>query len=151
MDKKVVHGLARGLGSHHFERILCVDTVCIDQSNGDEKAQQVQMMTREYNTAYRAIVWLGDSSEQGDEAFRALRDAASQQQRSGAANDVTDDSDNEPNQEAVIRLLQRPWFQRVWVRQEVATARSIIVKCSSVEIDVYAFSLGLERLNPCVR
>ncbi|CAD6450284.1 792c6830-6a34-4fce-850e-daaa5295d776-CDS [Sclerotinia trifoliorum] len=56
-------------------------------------------------------------------------------------------SDNGINQMAVLALLQRPWFQRIWVLQEVAAARNILIRCGSVEIDGHAFCLGLASLE----
>ncbi|KAH6725051.1 hypothetical protein BKA61DRAFT_42502 [Leptodontidium sp. MPI-SDFR-AT-0119] len=47
----------------------------------------------------------------------------------------------------VSNLLQRQWFQRIWVLQEVAAARHVIVVCGSTEIDGYAFCLGLKAMR----
>ncbi|CAO2658201.1 Nn.00g059240.m01.CDS01 [Neocucurbitaria sp. VM-36] len=44
-----------------------------------------------------------------------------------------------------MSLLQRQWFRRIWVLQEVAAARHVRLLCGTTEIDGHAFSLGLEH------
>ena len=55
-------------------------------------------------------------------------------------------SDNASHR-AVLSLLQRPWFRRIWVLQEVAAARHILVKCGATEVDGYAFCHGLRSME----
>ncbi|KAG7289873.1 hypothetical protein NEMBOFW57_006250 [Staphylotrichum longicolle] len=43
------------------------------------------------------------------------------------------------DQKMILTLLGREWFQRIWVVQEVAAARHILIKSGSTEIDGYAF------------
>ncbi|OOF94228.1 hypothetical protein ASPCADRAFT_208753 [Aspergillus carbonarius ITEM 5010] len=44
-------------------------------------------------------------------------------------------------------LLQRTWFRRIWVLQEVGLARSILVVCGSAKLSGYTFVLGLQRMD----
>ncbi|KLU88857.1 hypothetical protein, variant [Magnaporthiopsis poae ATCC 64411] len=139
-----------------WERFLWIDAICINQGNIDEKNQQVQSMAKIYAKASRVIVWLGDAADNGDQALEAIRKAA-QEEHTGSAiyesnhqttlalshQDLTDPSSSEANQ-AIQRLLQRPWFQRIWVLQEVAAARHVLVKCGSMEIEGYAFCSGID-------
>ncbi|CAG8378732.1 unnamed protein product [Penicillium salamii] len=48
---------------------------------------------------------------------------------------------------ACSNLLQRDWFRRVWVLQEVGVARYINVLCGSTQISAHAFAEGLARLK----
>ncbi|EON63562.1 hypothetical protein W97_02790 [Coniosporium apollinis CBS 100218] len=43
-------------------RMLWADAVCIDQSNVEERAQQVMIMGRIYALAKKVVVWLGEAS-----------------------------------------------------------------------------------------
>ncbi|KAF5715002.1 het-domain-containing protein [Fusarium mundagurra] len=45
--------------------------------------------------------------------------------------------------DSLIALLERPWFRRVWVLQEVAAAQHVLLVCGASQIDGYAFCLGL--------
>ncbi|KAL8404479.1 hypothetical protein RB594_009368 [Gaeumannomyces avenae] len=145
---------------HWFlERILWVDAICINQDDKPEKEQQVQSMAKIYAKASRVIVWLGEASDNGDQALEAIRMAAQKQHTNSAiyepnhqttlAQDPTNSSNNEANQQAILKLLQRPWFQRIWVLQEAAAARHVLIKCGFTEIDGYAFCSGIGALKPC--
>ncbi|CAK7200143.1 hypothetical protein SEUCBS139899_002833 [Sporothrix eucalyptigena] len=105
-----LHVALKHLRSRHIARTIWIDAVCIDQQNNAEKGQQVQMMAKVYNFADRVIVWLGDATDKGDQALIDICKAASQQH----ARTPIDASAS--SQEAIIKLLQRPWFQRIWIR-----------------------------------
>ena len=64
-------------------------------------------MAKIYDQASRVIVWLGEGTDDSDQAFKYIRDAAE--------DEVTDLLDK-ANQEAILKLLERPWFRRIWVR-----------------------------------
>jgi hypothetical protein len=44
-----------------------------------------------------------------------------------------------PNTEMIEALLQRPWFSRVWVLQEVAFAKEVVVLCGDKEVGWESF------------
>ncbi|KAI8713607.1 hypothetical protein NCS52_01305600 [Fusarium sp. LHS14.1] len=56
-------------------------------------------------------------------------------------------TEHSSNQSALLGLLERPWFQRIWVLQEVAAARHVLIKCGPAEIDGYVFCSGLSALD----
>lgn len=87
------------------ERILWVDAVCINQTCLEEKGQQVPLMALIYSKAYCVIVWLGETTEDVEGALECIQCAANEER-----------ADSISNETAVLNLLQRQWFQRVWVR-----------------------------------
>lgn len=93
-----------------LERIIWVDAVCIDQTNNEEKEHQIQFMAKIYGQANRVIVWLGKMIENSDLALEAIRLAADKK--------PINSSNKEMIQQAILKLLQRPWFERIWVRQQ---------------------------------
>jgi hypothetical protein len=54
-----------------------VDAICIDQSDDDEKSQQVQQMKDIYARAQEVIVWLGPSKNDSDVAMQWIREYGS--------------------------------------------------------------------------
>jgi hypothetical protein len=96
------------LRNHSIERILWIDAICINQENQLEKEYQIQSMPRIYGQAERVVVWLGEAADDSDLAFEEIRNV----QVKGA--DIR--SDDDPIVSAVLALLQRPWFRRIWVR-----------------------------------
>jgi hypothetical protein len=59
-------------------------------------------MAKIYGQANNVLVWLGDGTDGSDQAFRAILLAQT-------------DTDK-TTQGAIISLLRRRWFRRIWVR-----------------------------------
>jgi hypothetical protein len=98
------------LRDRFLQRILWIDAICINQDDYREQGQQVQLMAKIYMKAHRVIVWLGEEAIDTEEAFENIGYAANMES--------TEWSRGEINQRAILNLLQRPWFQRIWVREQ---------------------------------
>ena len=98
------------LQDRSLERIIWVDAVCIDQSNPEEREQQVLLMAKIYGKAHRVIVWLGKEAVDTEKALEDIRLAANEE--------PTERSKKEMNQQAILNLLEGQWFQRIWVRKQ---------------------------------
>jgi hypothetical protein len=109
-----LHAALSRLRDHSFERIIWVDAICIDQKTPEEQGQQVQLMAKIYSNAHCVIVWLGEKTEDTDGALEDIRLAANKE--------LTAHSEKDINQRAVLSLLQRPWFQRIWVREQTLSS-----------------------------
>lgn len=90
-----------------IKRILWIDAVCIDQVHTTEKQVQIQCMAKIYSNADRVIVWLGEDGEDADDSDQALEHT-----RTAAENES---AGKLHNNQKVMALLQRPWFERIWV------------------------------------
>ncbi|KAK3946547.1 heterokaryon incompatibility protein-domain-containing protein, partial [Pseudoneurospora amorphoporcata] len=123
------------LRDHSIKRTIWIDAICINQGDNEEKGHQVQSMAKIYAKASRVIVWLGEETAGSDQALEEIRIAAELSTR------------RFDNKAGILTLLQRPWFWRIWVLQEVAAARHILIKCGSAEIDGFAFCSGLDALK----
>jgi hypothetical protein len=95
------------LQDRSLERVLWVDAICINQGNLGERGQQVQLMAQIYSKANRVLVWLGKTAGDIEGALEHIHLAANEES--------IEHSGEEMNQRA-IKLLQRPWFRRIWVR-----------------------------------
>ncbi|KAH7082693.1 heterokaryon incompatibility protein-domain-containing protein [Paraphoma chrysanthemicola] len=116
----VTHNLAAALRRLRYTnrpRTLWVDAVCIDQSNLSERNEQVRQMVRVYSMAARVLIYIGEKEKSSDLAMDAIADIT------GEVTHV--------RFLAVEDLLNRPWFERVWVIQEVARSKSAIVICGT--------------------
>ncbi|KAK3346892.1 heterokaryon incompatibility protein-domain-containing protein [Lasiosphaeria hispida] len=138
------------LRDHSLDRIIWVDAICINQDDTEERNRQVQSMAKIYAKASRVVVWLeeattgggrvhGEATTDSDRALEELRVAASRQPKTLASG---------TDHQAMLTLLQRLWFQRIWVLQEVAAARQVLIMCRTTEIDGSVFCSGLDMLNP---
>lgn len=117
-------------------RTLWIDAISINQSDLEERSQQVQRMGLIYSQASRVVVWLGPSDKDTQLAMQLLEYYGKQVM---IATDYTvfrmPDSENEdwwrddilpPYDEkewsAITHLIERPWFERVWTMQEITLA-----------------------------
>jgi hypothetical protein len=91
-----------------FATNIWVDAICIDQSNLEERKQQVQLMAKIYSKAHRVIVWLGREAVNAEGVLEDIR---------LAANEESTEHSKDMNQPAILKLLERQWFQRIWVRE----------------------------------
>ncbi|KAK4119888.1 HET-domain-containing protein [Parathielavia appendiculata] len=134
------------LRDHSLDRIIWVDAIGINQGDTEERNRQVQSMAKIYAKASRVVVWLeeattggdrvhGEATTDSDRALEVLRVAADRQ--------TTKTLSRATDQQAILTLLQRSWFQRIWVLQEVAAARQVLIMCHTAEIDGYTFCSGL--------
>jgi hypothetical protein len=102
-----LHAALRHLRNRSFQRILWIDAICINQKDDNEKEIQIRFMAEIYGQADRVIIWLGVCKDNSDKALEDICEAAER--------DDTDPITPPTNQARVIALLQRPWFQRIWV------------------------------------
>ena len=101
-----LHSALSHLRDRFVDRMLWVDAICIDQTDTAEKSQQVQSMAKIYAKASRVIVWLGEAAATSDQALEDIRMSSSEK---STAMDKT-------NKQAILDLIERPWFKRIWVR-----------------------------------
>ncbi|KAL8943733.1 MAG: hypothetical protein Q9211_000882 [Gyalolechia sp. 1 TL-2023] len=128
----------RNLRHNTVTRLLWVDAVCINQGDVEERRQQVKRMADIYRLAEKVIVWLGPETDGSALALEALDSLASKISvdwneltiKAESAEDVgTDWLDrniyapfNDETYFALVSLLNRPWFGRLWIWQEVFLA-----------------------------
>lgn len=149
------------------DRLLWIDAICIDQDNDKEKGHQVGQMRQIYENAEQVLIWLGPSNRGIDSLMDLARRWDYQtSQRPGAHRaqgwidswiKLTADETGPYKEEltAVRRnslqeMLSRAWFRRVWILQEVASAKRATILCGSKAIPSRGFSLlpFLLDLNP---
>ncbi|KAI9679016.1 MAG: hypothetical protein M1822_007442, partial [Bathelium mastoideum] len=158
------------------KRTLWLDAICINQTDFDERSRKVCIMRWIYKLATEVIVWLGP--EQDDSKFalefmaeRGARihldmDRGQIERRfdeSDAANlwmvdeavmaGRPDCPDLKPplwprSFDAIYTLLARPWFERLWIRQEVVLGNNVVIRAGATELSwdlfhraVYGFGL----------
>lgn len=103
-----LHAALRHLRDCFIERVIWIDALCINQGSKDERSRQIQLISKIYSHAARVVVWLGDAADNSDHALEIIRTAASIR---------SDFSFHEPSVHREIeKLLERPWFRRIWVR-----------------------------------
>jgi hypothetical protein len=137
---------------------LWIDQICINQDNETEKQQQVQLMSKIYSNAQRVIGWLGSHANDSHLAFKLflllgrtsvtndqqvdleLQRAADVLMKTGHFHSLEDLFHPKRSlMQAATSLVQRPWFHRLWIIQEVTLASNLELFCgsSSIQGDVF--------------
>src|ERR1700722_17924061 len=115
-------------------RTIWIDALCINQSDVLERNYQVLQMGEVYTGAADVIAWLGEESEDSDLAFEAI-DALPKSDQAhwdpGVAPSVSPETRSIRHLTALRRLLQRPWWQRVWTVQESILGKDMHFVCGS--------------------
>jgi hypothetical protein len=143
-----LHAPLRRLRLESETRRVWVNALCINQDDPVEKSEQVQMMRDVCQQASRTLVWLGEGSEYTSRGFmliprllnawklkretgddRSLQDLDSE---ALALYDIPRQFDLEWNN--LCNIYDAPYFQRVWVIQEVAVSSNVDVFCGSHSI-----------------
>lgn len=144
-------------------RLLWADAVCINQQDNDEKALQVPLMSRIYRQAQQVIVWLGDdeTDSEGSKAISLLNQLVDAYQTqwckehdtrpyyhlasSGGLSRYNIPSPHDKRWVALGNILQRDWFKRMWIVQEVTLPEedSIVVIMGSAFTTWKALSLAI--------
>jgi hypothetical protein len=151
----ISHNLAGALRHLRHElapRIFWVDALCINQNDIHERDTQVTRMADIYRLASKVVVWLGPESEDSNLAISALDLIGSQVVASKLSTIyASPDATNRdwfrsrtpldfPGQtwQALLNIFKRPWFDRVWIIQEIQLASSMsTVQCG---LDIISWS-----------
>lgn len=143
----VVHEILQGRRSVWTTKWLWIDSLCTNQQDDEEKSEQIQLMRDIYHNAVRVLVWLGplDDAHLGIKFLRDLRWMINMHNISVEELHEKFKAENRNQQRlAVIKLLDHPWFNRVWIIQEAAVA-------NDVHILVGGHYLDWSELKACMR
>ena len=145
--------------------ILWVDAVCINQADIPERNSQVSNIPRIYAEASSVIVWLGSETSDGHGRlsllfFKELARLASLKSASGHVEErnswrhrchvndlISMFMCNETALKAIALFLERPWFRRRWIVQEVVLAKEVILHCGNLSMSWDIFENGLIELS----
>lgn len=117
--------------------MMWIDQICINQKDIEDKAMQIPLMSKIYGRALNTLIWLTPSPELPAEVdpFRLFYDLAVKLQfleDKVAPDDFASiglpEADSETWAE-VWYVLSQPYFQRLWIIQEVALSVSPWLAC----------------------
>lgn len=138
------------------DRLLWIDSICIDQSNLVEKDYQVNRMRDVFAQAQTVIASLGPhrsfnsigSSTTNHKLDGALKLVRSSWAAFGSTMKLKLSSKDE---RYLLELLQEPWFKRIWVVQEVAVAKRLLIVSGKKEVEGHYFAKLHRRFLPRVQ
>lgn len=117
---------------------LWVDAVCINQTDLEEKNIQLLQMGAIYQRANQTIAWLGNEADDSNKAFATI-EAIAAEDRSPLVTSAS--------LRSLKPLLQRPYWRRIWIVQELALSRETTLVCGSCELSLAIFFSAMLRLK----
>ena len=136
------------LGSFHW-----YDALCINQSNLEERGQQVQLMAEIYKHAAEVIVWLGNEKRDLSKAVQLARLIAERKAKSEvlwekrlmsgndlrkeycAQNDLCNKDLHSGGFQPLLSIFHRRYWTRLWTLQEFVLAKKLIILFDSMFLD----------------
>ncbi|KAM0264335.1 hypothetical protein ACHAQJ_000825 [Trichoderma viride] len=135
-----------------------IDFICINQSDIEERNQQITLMRLIYASAEHVRVWLGKSDEELKDQFNFIRNIAQKEQNPQPLMEVSSEQtlSQLPATHREIfwntyivgydRIFWRPWFERVWVLQEVWSTLSTVLDDPAKMVDRVTVQQGNDEL-----
>ena len=122
-------------------RCLCVDAICINQSDVQERNHQVSEMANIYRSANCVLIWLGLAFPHSDIALEYLFIPREELEK------MTERFTLVCNDPEVWRLFfELPYWRRLWICQEVILASEVLVCLGSEAQRWDASHFSYERL-----
>lgn len=120
-----LHSALCNLRLTNENRTFWIDSLCINQEDLDERAQQVAMMRSLYASSHRTTIWLGETATLSDEAVALLKKLFELSKLNEPSGGLLDG--DQSVWEELGNLYASIWFYRVWIIQEVVVAKSVVV------------------------
>jgi hypothetical protein len=130
-------------------RTLWIDSICINQNDTNEKGHQVGMMCQIYAKTFGNLVWLGPCNLTIAESINAmeaiLQEIAVETRDYADFKELLFDENHKllyskkplsgnVDYLAFLRILDNPWFSRLWIVQEVSLAPTSMCHCGDFEV-----------------
>ncbi|KAJ4324818.1 hypothetical protein N0V94_001047 [Neodidymelliopsis sp. IMI 364377] len=122
-------------------RLLWIDAICINQEDDEEKTLQVQKMRDIYIKAMRTLCWLGPHADGSANAIKyaeslnklfrrklaetGVVELLEFEKKEGVASFEMKVRLGDPDLEALLQLLNRPYFERAWIVQECIVSTNV--------------------------
>jgi hypothetical protein len=118
-------------------RSLWVDSICINQDDWDERAQEVSRMNKIFGMAQKVAVYIGPNMDMTSVGLETLQRFCNLSVRSMTAREV----------QSVEQLFKAPWFTRAWAIQEIYLAKSALVYDDYMTVPWDNLVTAARRLN----
>ena len=145
MQVYVTENLDRALRYLRYEtreRLLWADAACINQKDNEEKAIQIPLMVQIFRGARSVMAWLDPGGDTAIEQ-KGMRTV----ERLSRAPENGDELLQE-NLYSVQRFLKLPWFNRLWIVQEVVFSLEVRLICGETDLPFSRFIAGLCQVKP---
>ncbi|KAH7125889.1 heterokaryon incompatibility protein-domain-containing protein [Dactylonectria macrodidyma] len=143
-----LHEALRQFRRDRIESWLWIDAICIEQSNGLEKSWQIMGMPEVFGRANTVYLWLGTGCIESD----SMMDFISQSKLGPFIYDLLNEDALwawSPLQAGIRNILQRDYWHRIWIIQEVVLAKEALVVAGTKSVSLEFFDATLTAIWYC--
>ncbi|KAH8680284.1 heterokaryon incompatibility protein-domain-containing protein [Ilyonectria robusta] len=129
-----------------------IDSICIDQANLEERAEQVQRINLIYGQAEITVVWLGIQSSDSDLAVdfvKFLEKTSRRHLSAPEARALLETDSYRPHWKAFENFLSRKWWTRMWSVQEFVLSPRVSFWCGMRTASRVAVCLSILMADVC--
>ncbi|KAI2472986.1 heterokaryon incompatibility protein-domain-containing protein [Annulohypoxylon bovei var. microspora] len=116
-------------------RMMWVDAICINQWDDKEKSMQVPLMTEIYAHCGSVLVWLGLPTSNSRLGMEILAYLVNSRARIGQDRAPWEREEGADVEAALKDILERPYFERLWVVQEAALAPRVVLHVGRARLE----------------
>ena len=99
------------------------------------------MMSRIYTRSSNVCIWLGEDTDEDERAINFIREEITHLKNFDA---ISSDEKYSEKWHALMMLMQREWFSRRWVVQEISLAKRAQIYCGPHFIPWKEFAVAVE-------
>ena len=114
------------------DRYLWVDAICINQHDSWERSFQVGNMLAIFQKAQQVNVWLAEHGRHTLTALHCL--TLCHRERVSSTLEKTCSQHFAIVVSGLYDLLDRPWYRRIWVKQEIWAAKHIKIRFAGISM-----------------
>jgi hypothetical protein len=119
------------------QTLYWIDALCINQNDLSERAQQVLLMREIYQQATFVYVWLGIEKGNSHLGMELIHEFGAELDDGHPLDDEIEewtrqklaDPKYQAHWDGLLELLQRSYWKRIWIIQEIVVARSLVMQC----------------------
>ncbi|KUJ23954.1 HET-domain-containing protein [Mollisia scopiformis] len=126
---------------------LWVDAICINQSDNVEKSHQVLLMRDIYSQANIVLAWIGAPDHLSALAFDTLEKFAADDGTTEGSATYRQLPDAAKKRTAIKNFVERGYFVRMWIVQEVVAAKKVTIFCGALSLDYDKMRLAFQRMT----
>lgn len=119
-------------------RYIWIDALCINQSDPEERSQQVRIMLFIYQNATKVVAWLGHAHLNTKDALAAVASPPKEWLDMNFPVIISGLED----------LYSRSWFKRMWVQQEIHAAKQLVLYCGDLQFSWFPQLSNPESILP---
>jgi hypothetical protein len=111
--------------------ILWVDQLCINCTDEKEAETQLELVPQIFREASHVVVWLGFGSSDSTTAMKFIPDLLNLD----LVDTLVKEDSTPVKWQALVNLMQRPYFSRRWVFLELMLAKRAVLYCGRDIVD----------------